>query len=373
VRRHLAAEAVAGTGHRALTALASLVLGCALCCGSAAAPPAGAIRWGPLVHVAPHPHDPSVMNGVSCPSVSFCVAVDGEGDALTSRNPGGDTPDWRWVLADPSNPAGTDGAYLTAVSCPSERLCVAVDSSGNAVTSTNPAAASPSWSLSDIDGSRDLRAVSCPSRRLCVAVDGSGNVVTTASPATVGARWWVRNVAASRTLTGVSCPTSTLCVTTAVGRSGGDVYMSADPRSADAAWHALSELVPHALQSVSCPSPGFCAVTDIAGHVLVSTHPLGGRHAWRAFHPDATAARNSRGFILSAISCASPQLCVAVDDVGKAIWSLAPATDAWTVTPRVDATRPLRGVACPSRRLCLAVDANGNIIAGGYSAASSPR
>ena len=55
-------------------------------------------------------------------------------------------------------------------------LCVAVDSAGNVVSSTNPAAGAAAWTVTRVD-TNPLYAVSCASRSLCVAVDDVGNAV----------------------------------------------------------------------------------------------------------------------------------------------------------------------------------------------------
>src|SRR5919198_4752230 len=70
------------------------------------------------------------------------------------------------------------GNLLVGVSCPSTSLCVAVDySGGNVVTSTNPAGGAAAWTVTNVDGSPRLQssgvrlsAVSCQTNSLCVAV-----------------------------------------------------------------------------------------------------------------------------------------------------------------------------------------------------------
>jgi hypothetical protein len=65
----------------------------------------------------------NALTGVSCASISLCVAIDGERNAFVSSNPAGGT--WSRVH-------GIDGD-LTGVSCPTSSLCVAVDSEGRAI------------------------------------------------------------------------------------------------------------------------------------------------------------------------------------------------------------------------------------------------
>ena len=63
------------------------------------------------------------MIAVSCPSSSFCVAVDSNANALTFNG-------CKWSQ---SSSIDAKGGGLNAVSCPSSSFCVAVDGNGNAV------------------------------------------------------------------------------------------------------------------------------------------------------------------------------------------------------------------------------------------------
>ena len=91
--------------------------------------------------------------------------------------PAGGAGTWSFGTIDP------DGSDLTGVSCPSARLCVAVDLDGAIFASTNPAGGPATWYLTRRRGGRKRGwfDVSCPNVRLCVAawqrlrsVDGSG-------------------------------------------------------------------------------------------------------------------------------------------------------------------------------------------------------
>ena len=75
---------------------------------------------------------------------------------------------------------------LNSVSCPSSGHCVAVDFTGNAVTSTDPTTGASGWTVPHIDGTVEgsLNGVSYPSSSLCVAVDQGGNVLTGTGAAT---------------------------------------------------------------------------------------------------------------------------------------------------------------------------------------------
>jgi hypothetical protein len=77
--------------------------------GAAASP----LIWGAPAQVDHQPpygiHNP--LQGVSCPSISLCVAIDQEGDVVTSTDPTGGAA--TWVIADVE---GTD--RFTGISCP---------------------------------------------------------------------------------------------------------------------------------------------------------------------------------------------------------------------------------------------------------------
>jgi hypothetical protein len=86
----------------------------------------------------------TALTAVSCPSRSLCVAADAAGDVVTSTDPGSLRPAWKVThvdssLAEPS-PYGGGPDLLQGVSCPTVSLCVAVDSVGNVIYSRDPTA-----------------------------------------------------------------------------------------------------------------------------------------------------------------------------------------------------------------------------------------
>src|ERR1700733_13452834 len=60
------------------------------------------------------------FTGIACPTVSLCVAVDDEGNVLTSSAPTGTAQAWQSERV-----CGVGG--FTAVSCPNAQFCAAVD------------------------------------------------------------------------------------------------------------------------------------------------------------------------------------------------------------------------------------------------------
>jgi hypothetical protein len=134
-------------------------------------------------------------DGVSCPSVSFCVASGSY--VFTSLSPGSG----EWTTNTPTLPAGSSPPVLSPESCPSAHLCVGIEAGGVPITvygaeeaggkpeflvSTNPAS---SWTTGSVKHHNFVdpfygysltlgaTSVSCPSTSACIAVDALGNVI----------------------------------------------------------------------------------------------------------------------------------------------------------------------------------------------------
>jgi Bacterial Ig-like domain (group 3) len=304
-----------------------------------------------------------LLYGVSCSSSGLCVAVDGGGNVVTSSNPTGGAVAWTVTHVDDGSTACVTFSVctsLTGVSCPSSGLCVAVDVSGNVVTSSNPTGGAAAWTVTHVDGlpygTNALSGVSCTSSGLCVAVDGSGygNVVTSSNPTGGAAAWTVTQVDQPGYLTGVSC-TSGLCVAVDIS---GNVVTSSSPTGGAAAWTVTNVDGSNRIFGVSCRSSGLCVAVDEWGNVVTSSNPTGGAAAWTVTNVDGPNP-------LYGVSCPSSGLCVAVDNLGNVVTSSNPTggAAAWTVT-HVDGTNFLTGVSCPSSGLCVAVDDSGNVVIG---------
>ncbi|MDQ6774781.1 MAG: hypothetical protein M3071_00870, partial [Actinomycetota bacterium] len=120
-------------------------------------------------------------------------------------------------LVDSHRPYGAGNA-INAVSCPSVRLCVAVDggagymeteqgTAGQVMVSVHPEGGTGAWKVSRIDGNTTLTGVSCPSVSLCVATDWVGRVLVSIDPNGGPRAWRSARVDRGHTLTAVSCPT----------------------------------------------------------------------------------------------------------------------------------------------------------------------
>jgi hypothetical protein len=118
------------------------------------------LKLGRVTHVA----TPYETNAISCASTRLCVAVGA--DVRTSTNPAAKHPRWR-VVYDDSHP-------IEAISCHGQSLCVAVDTGGQVLVNTDPAAPQPIWTTQTIDPTESFTGVSCPTTRTCVLVDSHG-------------------------------------------------------------------------------------------------------------------------------------------------------------------------------------------------------
>jgi hypothetical protein len=284
-----------------------------------------------------------VLDSVSCPSPSFCAAVDGNGNAISgSPGPDGDGGrDLAW-----SAPVSIDpiAGILTSVSCPSASFCAAVDVTGYALTWNGTSWSRPAWSATSPADPRGgaLTSVSCASAVFCVAVDGDGRSLAW------DGRAWSAPVAADPGgggLTAVSCPSASSCV--AVEADGRAVTW--DGR----AWSAPVAADPGGggLTAVSCPSASSCVAVDADGRAVT----------WDGRGWSAPVAVDPDGGGLTAVSCRSAWSCVAVDNAGDAmVWD----GRGWSVPVAVDPDGGgLTAVSCPPAWSCVAVDFDGRVLA----------
>ena len=256
-------------------------------------------RGGPTTLV--YDHSPIGLEDISCPSASFCLAVDEEGDVLASRDPAGGASKWYSTDVDGTNLIGW-------VACASSSLCVALDYEGNLVASKHPDAGAAAWAKGKIDAADGggFSGLTCPSTTLCVAVDAKWNVLTSSNPADPRAWSITGHITPSRIVTigpsngrlsplgsieGVSrsvynptenvlsCPSPSLCVITSYFSA--QMFTSTDPGSSSSTW------VPAGLQhpadgvyDVSCPTITLCVGSTYSGSGVTSTQPAVSTTVW---------------------------------------------------------------------------------------------
>ena len=254
--------------------------------------PAEALSWSSPLSID---SSGGSLLSVSCPSASFCVAVDYPGNALTWNGNSWSSP----VSVDPYNPTTGLGGALTSVSCPSASFCAAVDGFGNALTWNGS-----SWSNPlSIDPSAGLSSVSCPSASFCAAVDSGGGALTWN-----GSSWSSPLIIdpynpgiGQGDPTSVSCPSASFCA--AVGGYGSALTWNGS------SWSSPVSIDPAtSLSSVSCPSASFCVAVDNVGNALT----WNGSSWSNPLSIDPSAG-------LDSVSCPSSSFCVAVDYSGNAL------------------------------------------------------
>jgi hypothetical protein len=327
------------------------------------------------------------LSGISCPTESLCVAAGGFDTVAFSQAPTTGAVGWHVVhptydepkqsclekgepLAFCSSPRGS----LDGVSCASESLCVAVGYEGSVFVSTEPTGGANAWSVGDVNGTggaTHLTAVSCPSPTLCVAVSGGSNnsnggkVLTSTNP-TAG-QWQTTQLGGSLDLRGISCGTVSLCV--AVAREG-RIFVSTNPTGGASAWQeAGSPGGPGDLEGVDCVSTLLCAAGNMTGNVLTSTDPTGGGGAsW-------SEAKAGGSVQITSVSCPTALRCVAVDSNGDVLSSTDPTGGAgswhfeslvpFQPTENEKGLEPPRNAlfsaSCASTSLCALVGSDGRI------------
>ncbi len=323
--------------------------------------------WSEMA-AAPLPSDTlgGGLDGVSCVSTSFCVAVGG-------YNPGGGGGvlslvekfnGTSWSLMPSPNPANSYVPFLVSVSCTSTTFCVAVgsnefqqDTATGLVVTIVETFNGASWSL-------------MPSPNLPEPAGGNGMSV----------------------LTSVSCVSTTFCV---AGGWGGPVSgtqlplietfngssWSITPIPAPPNPYPLSvanEYSAH-LESVSCASPSFCVAVGFVNGETSSNHSVFGAILTEAFNGSSwsitqnpysnVVVTNRAVLFLGGVSCTSPSYCVAVGSNGLTLietyngssWSITPSPDMSTVP---GSGNILNAVSCASSSACAAI---GSYNFGSYS------
>jgi hypothetical protein len=144
--------------------------------------------------------------------------VDATGYAFVSGSPTGGSRAWHRVRIDRVR-RRHPRALVTGVSCPSLKLCVAVDDPGDEIVSTDPRSRHARWRAHSVFGRVGALALSCPSASMCVAV-GQGVVFSTPAPAE-GLPWTEERPPefGSGSTGAVACRSASMCVANDLGQT----------------------------------------------------------------------------------------------------------------------------------------------------------
>ena len=167
------------------------------------------------------------------------------------------------------------------------------------------------WSTAHVDSASGFYGIACPSESLCVAIDSQWNVLTSATPS-VPNSWTItghiaapavtitasaarvrkaKAAGAGSSVTGtgnniLSCPAVSLCAITSY--FSGQIFTSTDPGSNESTWtptELTQEAKAEGILDLACPSLSLCvgSAYNLAG--ITSTQPTGGQSTWKVGIP----------------------------------------------------------------------------------------
>ena len=292
----------------------------------------------------------NALVGLACPSSSACIAFDDAGKVLTSTEPDRGPSAWKVVpgLHITPNLEGFSATAAHDVACPSASLCLTAEG-GQILTSTKPFARPPRWTATDVPAT-EIDALSCPSIKLCVAIDNETtdnsnfvNVLASTNPARGAWRTTAPMLSQPAIDFGaaVSCASQALC---AIGGEG-TIAASSNALGGPLAWQ-LATPTQQPVDSISCPSKSLCVGLDHLGTLLVSSHPV--RGPW-------TGRTLSGRTHISYVTCPSTSLCVAAGNGILISTALTGAAKGWSAA-RIPGYRGqvFTTVSCASTSFCVA-------------------
>jgi hypothetical protein len=279
----------------------------------------------------------TVLSGVSCASVTGCMAV-GNYQTATGQVALAETWDGtRWTIQPVPAPAGATGSSLDSVSCIATDLCTAVGDYGtatrgfplaeiwNGTTWAVQPMASPAGSTSSF-----LFGVSCTAGSACTATGlyNNGSADLTLAEAWNGTKWAIQptpNPSGSirSQLNSVSCTSANNCVAAGSTLTSSGYRMIAETWNGTK-WATHNPVEPahvsfSSLYGVSCAADGTCTAV---GEYSVSSGDINLAEAWNgsgwAIQPTPLATtRASTGNFLQAVSCVGASTCTATGEYYK--------------------------------------------------------
>jgi hypothetical protein len=230
------------------------------------------------------------INSVSCSSTTFCVAV-AQGQASVYNG-------HRWSSAVHFGPTGD----TYKVSCPLPTFCAAVGASENpggpsALVTFNGHSWTPYKSTSTGKVDNRLLSVSCSTPQFCMATNFDGQILSFN-----GLRWTPRHSPAPKFLISISCTRSKYCM--AVTTAGQSMTFQSGTWRTSKTIPAFKSAFAYA---VSCASETECSVIGLGG--AVTTWSSGRWSTPFIVFPGGVVAGVG-------ISCSTKTFCVAVNDKG---------------------------------------------------------
>jgi hypothetical protein len=174
----------------------------------------------------------------------------------------------------------------------------------------------------------------------CVAGTSVASSITWSAPGLIDQRL---PFAVPQGITDLTCPSVHLCV----GTQAAGVEISRHPLGGASAW-AITPLpvTPGSpLGPISCASPRLCVAVNDRGQVFTSTNPTGGAVAWKGVSVGVLGQA-------TALSCPRVRFCIALDGLSVVVSTNPTRPSSWRVIP-VSTSGPFRSITCPSRKLCV--------------------
>jgi hypothetical protein len=292
--------------------------------------------FSPAVAIDPEHSGP---RAVSCPSTSFCGAIDDR--AVVTYN----GVSWSTPIALLPEPVGFDAQYeeFHSISCTSATFCAAAyeNATGDGWAAGGVYVYNGGLWTSSVVTNADVRSISCLGSAFCVAVGGNGTPSGTGPYLAAVYRngSWSTDFPFDERPDAVSCRTSTSCVAVA-----GSVYYTFDGQ----AWTSSMPL-PLDASTVSC-TPTYCLALSTDGR----SSRYGGT-SWSS--PAATGTPSVTGTSLSCPSatfCAAPNMNNGISRYNGTTWTQSATGD----------TGSLTGIGSASSTFCVVVDSAGRAIFG---------
>jgi len=348
--------------------------------------------WSPAGLPVPAASPDATLTALSCPSAGSCVAVGNVYGVDHVQNPMAETlASGSWTaqalsFPDHTIPSGDANPVLQGLSCPSASSCVAVGYVPGPALAEHPLAEMMSggtWRPERLplppgvhNQSATLSGISCPTATSCVAVGGLQSEAAAVIETWAGGTWVPTDLSPPgkeprMALSSVSCLSATSCV--AVGAYWGSNPGFSRPLTATlsgSVWKVKKLRLPAdartdvaftvpMLRSVSCLSTGSCTAVGFYPTTFDATVPLVetlSATVWRPVSPATVTGANWS--LLWGVSCPLTGSCTAVGEA-DGVPLVETETDAiWTPTtvvpPTGDTGASLQAVSCASAASCTA-------------------
>ena len=288
--------------------------------GAGSTPPPGS--WTPVTQLA---QNSAGIESISCPTTTWCIAVDGAGYPFTYAS-------GQWTSGPRLFHNATPGGFRPSVSCASQAFCMAGAESSPYQYDNGQ------WSAAPTSTPFQLKNVSCTSAVFCAATGSDGSTHTFN-----GSTWSTTNIYLGETpgseVASISCTGPTFCVSVD-GAGVSHVLNFID--DLDVASNLDSASSP-ALESVSCTSGDVCVAVSQDGRVFTYS---GGK--W-----STGTQLIGNTYPINAISCSSPTFCL-VAGSGDTAWAYTDGR--WSrdfLASNVYISAGVHSISCNDSRRCM--------------------